>query len=330
MTRFNMSRRRVLATAATATIFLATPAVLRAQSYASRPIRIVVANTAGGANDLYARLIQPILEAELGQPVLVENRAGAAGNIGLAHARDAAPDGHTLFCSGASMMATAHTHRNAPGNPVGLFEHITMLVDSNFSFTIPAALGVSDYAAFRELVHANPGVYKHSTAGAGGSAHLQLELLKLNESLDMPAIHYKGAPDTMADLLTNQIQLANNSLLITEPHIKSGKLIPIFTAARDRETLIDGVPTSVELGISDVDLISSWYGLHAPKGTPDDILDQVHIAAVKAINMPGVIEKAKASSARVIGSSRLDFSIRMAADDAIFAQVAARTGIQVG
>lgn len=330
MTVFDPARRRLLKIAASTGALLAAPSILRAQSYATKPITIVVANSAGGLNDIFARLIQPALQAELGQPVVVENRAGAAGNIGLAHARDAAPDGHTLFCSGASMMATAHTHNTTPGNPVDLFEHVTMLVDGNFTFTTPAALGPRDYAQFKALVQANPGLYKHSTAGAGGSAHLQSELLKLNEGFDMPAIHYRGAPDTMTDLLANQIQLANNSILVTASHIQSGALIPLFTAGSQRETVAKGIPTSVELGIEGVDGISSWYALHAPKGTPEDVLDQVHAATLKALAAPDLVERANSAGMRVIGDSRAAFSARMQADDQLFAAIAKATGIRVG
>lgn len=330
MTRFHPTRRRFLAAAAATGALLAAPSILRAQSYATRPITIVVPNAAGGGNDLFARLIQPALQAELGQPVMVENRPGAAGNIGLAYARDAGPDGHTLFCSSSGMMATAHTHQNAPGNPVDLFEHVTMLAIGNFTFTIPASLGPKDYAAFRELVRANPGLYKHGTPGAGANIHLSAELLKLNEGLDMPAIHYKGAPDIMTDLLSNQIQMANNAISTTAAHIRAGTLVPIFTAGSERETEIEGIPTSVELGIADVDRINNWYALHAPKGTPEDILDQVHAAAVKAIGTQAAQEKARAAGMKLVGDSRVDFTARLKADDAIFASVAQATGIRVG
>lgn len=330
MRPFTPTRRGFLATAAATGALLAAPAILRAQSYASRPIALVVPNAAGGGNDLFARLIQPVLQEELGQPVLVENRPGAAGNIGLAYARDAAPDGHTLFCSSSGMMATAHTHQNAPGNPVDLFEHITMLVIGNFTFTIPASLGPKDYASFKELVLANPGQYKHGTPGAGANIHLSAELFKLNEGVDMPAIHYKGSADIMTDLLSNQIQMANNAISTTAPHIRAGTLIPIFTAGTERETEIDGIPTSVELGIKDVDRINNWYALHAPKGTPEDVLDQVHAATLKALATENAQEKARAAGMKTVGDSRADFLARMRADDAIFASVAQATGIRVG
>lgn len=330
MTRFDPARRRLLAVGAGAATLVAMPSILRAGSYATQPITIVVANPAGGVNDLLARLLQPALQAGLGQPVVVENRAGAAGNIGLAYARAAKPDGHTLFCSGASMMATAHTNRNSQGSAVDMFEHITMLTDGAYTFTIPAALGPRNYQEFRDLVRANASTYKHSTPGAGGSAHLQTELLKANEGLDMPAIHYKGAADTMTDLLTNQIQLANNSILVTAPHLRSGKLVAVFTAGSQRETVVEGIPTSVELGISGVDQISSWYGMHAPKGTPGNILDQIHAATLKGIASPDFAEKASSAGMRAIGDSRASFTARMQADDALFAAIAKSTGIRVG
>ncbi len=330
MTIIKPSRRGFLAGGVALGASLAAPSILRAQSYAARPVTVVVPNAAGGGNDLFARLIQPALQKELGQPVLVENRAGAAGNIGLAYARDAAPDGHTLFCSSSGMMATAHTHRSSPGNPVEILEHITMLVVGNFTFAVPALLGPKSYAEFRDLVRGEPGRFKHGTPGAGANIHLSAELLKLREKLDMPAIHYRGSADIMTDLLSNQIQMANNAISTTASHIRAGKLIPLFTAALERETELEGIPTSAELGIPDVDRINNWYALHAPKGTPEDILDQVHAATVKALNSPEALEKASGAGMKVVGDSRAAFTARMKSDDEIFASIARETGIRVG
>ena len=331
MSNYSAGRRRFLISAvATGGAMLAAPGLLRAQSYATRPVTIVVPNAAGGGNDLFARLIQPVLQQELGQPVLVENRAGAAGNIGLAYARDADPDGHVLFCSSSGMMATAHTHQNVPGNPVDILEHITMLVIGNFTFTIPATLGPKNWQEFSALAKSKPAELRHGTPGAGANIHLSAELLKLREGLDMQAIHYKGSPDIMTDLLSNQIQMANNAISTTASHIRAGSLVPLFTASQERETEIDGIPSSAELGIADVDRINNWYALHAPKGTPEEILTQVHAATIKALQRPEAVEKATAAGMKIVGDSRESFIARMQADDAIFASVAQATGIRVG
>ena len=330
MTISSLTRRGFLFTTAAAGATLAAPAILRAQSFATQPITIIVGNAAGGANDTLARLIQPTLQAELGQPVLVENRPGAAGNIGLGLALKAKPDGHTLFCSSSVMLATARTHVNAPGNPVEGLEHITMIGDGNFTYTAPAATGAKNYEEFKALVKASPGNFRHGTPGAGGNIHLSAELLNLREKLDMPAIHYKAAGDLITDLLSNQIQMAINAIQLTEPHIRSGKLVPLFTASKVRETRIEGIPTSVELGIPDMDHITNWFGLHAPKGTPEDIMAQLHAAAVKGVKAQTAVEKMTAGGWTPIGYSREDFKARLVSDDAIFGEVARETGIRIG
>jgi tripartite-type tricarboxylate transporter receptor subunit TctC len=331
MTAFRPTRRGFLAAAASAGAFLAAPSILRAQSYATRPVTIIVGNAAGGANDTLARLIQPILSDELGQPVLVENRPGAAGNLGLGLALEAEPDGHTLFCSSSVMLATAHTHVSAPGNPLEALEHITMIADGYFTFTTPAATGVKNYDEFKALVKSKPGELRHGTPGAGGNIHLSAELLKLREGLEIPAIHYKAAGDLITDLLTNQIQMAINSIQLTEPYIRSGQLVPLFTAGPVRETRVEGmIPTSVELGISDMERITIWFGLHAPKGTPEAALAEIHAATVKAVQSPEVVEKLEAGGWIPVGDSREAFTERMRGDDAIFAEVAQETGIRVG
>lgn len=325
-----MNRRHFMATTTAAGLVLASPGILRAQSYATKPVTIIVGNAAGGANDTLARLIQPALEETLGKPVVVENRAGAAGNIGLAAAMQAAPDGHTLFCSSSVMLATAHTHINAPGNPVDGLEHITMIGDGNFTYTVPAATGATDYASFKALVQDSPGKLRHGTPGAGGNIHLSAELLKLREGLDMPAIHYRAAGDLITDLLANQIQMAINAIQLTAPHLKSGKLVPLFTAGAKREMQVEGIPTSVELGIPDMERITNWFALHAPKGTPPDILDQIHTGAIAGINSAPAVEKMTAGGWTPIGNSREEFTARIIADNAIFAEVARDTGIRIG
>lgn len=323
-------RRHLLASGAALATMLAAPRITRAQSFATRPITIVVGNAPGGANDTLARLLQPAMEEALGQPVLVENRPGAAGNIGLAHAMQAKPDGHTLFCSSSVMLATAHTHVAAPGNPLQDLEHITMIGDGNFTYTAPAATGATDWESFQALVRQSPGSFRHGTPGAGGNIHLSAELLKLREELDMPAIHYRAAGDLITDLLSNQIQMAINAIQLTAPHLASGALVPLFTAGKMRETQVEGIPTSVELGIPDMDRITNWFALHAPKGTPDDVLAQIHAAAVKGIRSDVAVEKMRTGGWTPIGDSREDFTRRLISDDAIFAEVARTTGIRIG
>ncbi|MDE3831399.1 tripartite tricarboxylate transporter substrate binding protein (plasmid) [Sinorhizobium meliloti WSM1022] len=327
---FNLSRRSVLKVAAASVATLAAPSVLRAKSFATKPVTIIVGNAAGGANDTLARLLQPVLEAELGKPVLVENRPGAAGNLGLSLAMQAAPDGHTLFCSSSVMLATAHTHINSPGSPLEGLEHITMIGDGNFTYTAPTATGAKNYEEFRALVKGKPGEIRHGTPGAGGNIHLSAELLKLREKLDMPAIHYKAAGDLITDLLSNQIQLAINAIQLTEPHIRSGKLVPLFTAGKEREKRVEGVPTSVELGIKDMERITNWFALHAPKGTPESILAELHAASVKSIKSQPAVEKMTAGGWTPVGDSREAFTARLKSDDAIFGEVARETGIRIG
>jgi tripartite-type tricarboxylate transporter receptor subunit TctC len=330
MSTSSLTRRNFIVTTAAAGATLAAPSILRAQSFATHPITIIVANGAGGANDMLARLIQPVLQAELGQPVLVENRPGAAGNIGLAAAMQAKPDGHTLFCSSSVMLATAHTHLNAPGNPVEGLEHITMIGDGNFTYTTPAAAGAKNYQEYKALVKARPGSFRFGTPGAGGNIHLSAELLKLREGLDMSAIHYKTAGDLITDVLSNQIQMAINAIQLTEPHIRSGKLVPLFTAGKVRETRVEDIPTSVELGISDMERITNWFGLHAPKGTPEDILAQIHATTVKGVKSNTAVEKMTAGGWTPVGYSREEFAARLKSDDAIFGEVARETGIRIG
>ena len=308
---------------------VASPAVLRAQSFATRPVRMVVGNAAGGINDFMARLIAPIMAEEFGQPVVVDNRPGAAGNLGLGLAVRAAPDGHTLFASSSVMLATAHTHVSKPANPVTDLDHITMIGSGAFTFTYNANVPAQNYAEFVELAKREPGKLKHGTPGAGGNIHLAAELFKIRAGIQLTPVHYSSAGAILTDVLNNEIQLAINAIQLTAGHIRAGKLRPLFVASGEREAEVPEMPTSVELGLKDMDRITNWFGLHAPKGTPPGILRQIHAAAVKAIRAEDSGRRLAAGGFKPIGDSPEAFTARLVSDDKIFAEVAQTAAIRI-
>lgn len=329
MTDHFLSRRHLLGTAGALAGLVACPAVLRAQSYATKPIRLIVGNAAGGTNDASARLIAPVLAEELGQPVLVENRPGAAGNLGLGLAARAAPDGHTLFCSSSVMLATSHTHVNKPADPVADLEHITMLCDGFFTFSVNADVPARDYAGLLALAKSQPGKLKHGSPGAGGNIHLAAELFKLRAGVEMPAVHYSSAGAIITDVLQNQIQMCITGIQLTIGHINAGKLRGLFVASKEREQLLPSMPTSVELGIKDLERITNWFGLHAPKGTPAGALKQIQAATQKALKLDEVRSKLAAGGFKAIGDSSESFAARILSDDKVFAEAASASKVRI-
>jgi tripartite-type tricarboxylate transporter receptor subunit TctC len=328
MTILMIDRRKLLAGAGIAGAAVMAPAVLRAQSYAKKPVRIVVGNSAGGSNDILARMVAPVMAEELGQPVTVENRPGAAGGLGLSAVVNSAPDGHTLFCSSMAIVATRHTYANPVADPVTDLEHITTLGTADFVFNINADVPAKDLQEFIAYSKANPGKLKVGSPGQGGDIHLQGELFKLRTGIEMNTVHYSQVGALLNDVLTNQIQLALNAVRLVAPHIKAGKLRPLFVASKEREPQIPDVPTSAELGLKDLDVITTCFGMHAPQKTPQPILDQIYKATVKGIEVNR--EKLVGSGYKPLGDSPESFRARIDAFDRVFAEVAKAAHIKVG
>lgn len=315
-------RRTFLAGMAATGGLLAAPHVARAQSYATRPVRIIVQNAAGGSNDTLARFVAPTMEEYLGQPVIVENRPGAAGNIGFHAAMTAKPDGHTLLCSSVAILAAAHTSDNPPGNPVTDLEHITQLADGPFRFAINPDNGISNFDEFLAHMRANPGSLRHGTPGFGGNIHLLAEIFKNRAGIDMPAVHYNAVGNILTDLLGNEIQVGITGPHHTKPYIESGQLVPLMTTGPRPDPNFPEIPTAADVGLPDVQDFRNWFGLHAPKNTPQDILDQVYNAAQAALTNPDVIKGIEANNFVVKDTSPAEFAAAMKSEDALYAEAA--------
>lgn len=297
---------------------LALPrAQAQADDFPGRPLRIVVPFTPGSGTDAAARFFGERLSVALGQPVVVENKPGAAGNIGLETVIKAPPDGHTLFVSSSVMLASAHT-KAAGLDPVDGLEHVSMICDGYFVFSVNETVRAGTLAEFVALAKRAPGTINYGTPGAGGNIHVAGELFKLRTGIDIVPIHYKSAGALTADLIANQIQMSIQGLAIIGPHIRTGKARPLMIASRERDRQFPEIPTSVELGIADLDSVTNWFGLHAPKGTPAPIVRTLHTLAVEAVANPAVREKLVAGGFVPVGSSPDEFRARISRDYRIF------------
>lgn len=322
MTSFKLTRRTFLAGTAAAGGLLAMPSIVRAQSYANRPVTIIVANAAGGSNDTLARFIAPVMEQTLGQPVLVENRPGAATNIGFAAVLNSKPDGHTVLCSSAAILAAAHTTENAPGNPVTDLEHVTIIADGAFRLVINAQNGIENYDQFIEYAKANPGALRHGTPGFGGNIHLLAEIFKNRAGIDMPAIHYNSVGNILTDLLGNEIQVGITGPHLTTPYIEEGQLVGLATTGAQPDADYPDLPRTINL-VPDVEKFRNWFGLHLPKGTDAEIVNQIYDAAMVALADENVVKGIKANNFLVGGITPAEFAQTMIDEDAVYAEGAA-------
>ncbi|WP_395699632.1 tripartite tricarboxylate transporter substrate binding protein BugE [Aquabacterium sp.] len=276
-----MKRRQVLLGAAVGSF----PLAMFAQS---KVLRLVVPFPPGGATDIVARAIGEPLGRDLGMPVLVDNRAGAGGSIGMAEVARAAPDGMTLG------LATMSTHgvnpavyKKLPYDAVKDFAPVAELVKAPAVLVVPASLGVKDYAGFIRLVKAQPGKYSYASAGVGTISHMWAELFKSTTGAFMVHIPYRGAAPALNDLLAGQVQAYFDQLASALPHIRAGRLKALAVSWPAHVEALPAVPTFAELALASNNL-PSWFGLVAPAGTPMPMVRRLYGAVQKALADPAL------------------------------------------
>jgi tripartite-type tricarboxylate transporter receptor subunit TctC len=329
MSGTKVSRRGFMAASTGLGVALACPSIVRAASYATQPIRLFVGTGAAGTNDLVARLIAPVLKEELGQPVLVENRPGAATTLALGLVSKARPDGHTLLVSSGAAVAVHVTSVTKPADLIKDLSHVGMICDGAYTYAVNAQVAAKDAKGFIELLKKEPGKIRYGGTGPGGTIHLSGELFCLRTGTKMTVVQYTNAGMRASDLLANETQLGIGGIGVLGQHIKSGALRGLFVAGEQREPLFPDLPTSVELGIKDLESITNWFGLHGPKGMPDQIVRQLNAALAKAIAHTEVRNVLGANGMFVSGGPPEALVARMNKDHKVLSEVAEAANIRV-
>ncbi|GMV56282.1 MAG: hypothetical protein AMXMBFR6_20870 [Betaproteobacteria bacterium] len=275
-----------------AAIFLASlPWVAKAQNYPSKPIRLLVPYSSGGGTDIMARAAAQKLSESLGQPIVVENRLGAGGNIAAEAVAKAAPDGYTLFFGATGPLAINPTlYAKLPFDPVKDFAPIGLVGTLPLFLVVPAshpAQSVKDFIAFSK---ARPGQLNYASAGVGGTTHLAMELFKATAGLDIVHVPYKGTTAGMADMLAGNIQVMFDGWVGTVPQVRTGKLRYLGVATSKRSSFATELPTVAEQGFPGFEA-SVWYGLLAPAGTPRDIVNKLSVELAKVMALPELRER---------------------------------------
>ena len=272
-----MTQRRSLLVAPL--LALALPA--RSQTLFNRPIRIVIPVVAGGAVDAALRTLSPRLSAELGQPVVLDNRPGGAGVLASEIAARAAPDGHTLLLGTVGVMAVNPSlFKSLPADPVRDFSPISLLVHVTNLLAVPADRGWTSVAALVAALRASPGRLNYGSAGIGAAGHLAGALLDHLARTEAVHIPYRGGGQLITDLISGKLDYAFATAATVLPHIESGRLRALAVPTEHRSRLVPNVPSMAEAGVPGY-AINNWYGLSAPKGTPTPVVDALN-AAVRA------------------------------------------------
>lgn len=262
----------------------------QAQIYPSKPIRVIVPFAPGGSTDIIARLVTQRMSQELGQPIVVENKAGAGGAIGAAEGARAAPDGYTLSIATVSTMAVlpACRPKDLPYNPLKDFQPVTNFANTANVISVNPKFPAKDFKGFVEELKNNPGKYSYGSSGTCSVLHLFGEAFRIATGTDIVHVPYKGSGPALADAVAGQVEILFDNLPSSMPQIQNGKLRPLAIAWNQRIESIKDVPTLAEVGYPQLNQ-PVWYGLLAPAGTPMAVVNRLRDAAVAALKDPKVV-----------------------------------------
>jgi tripartite-type tricarboxylate transporter receptor subunit TctC len=314
------SRRRLLAAAALLALPFATGSAL-AQSWPDKPIRMVVGFAPGGFTDVLARLLGQKLSERLGQPVVVENKPGAAGTLGADLVAKSKPDGYTLLLAHSNSNSVAPSlYPKLPYDVVKDFTPIIPVANTPLLLTVNANVPAKDVKEFIALARSKPGGLRYASSGGGSAQHLAAERFQLATGTEMTHIPYKGSGQAIVDLLSGQVELNFESPPNVMSHAKAGKLRLLAITSNKRSPLLPDVPTMAEAGVKNAEMLQ-WFAVMGPAKLPADIARRLNSEIAAILKQPDVVEKIASQGGEIMGGSSADFARFIAADSAAFARL---------
>ena len=317
-----MQRRTLVATGAA--LCLGAGGAAWAQTYPSKPVRLVVPFAPGGTTDIVARVVSEKIIAALGQTMIVENKAGGGGSVGANEIAKAAPDGYSLG------MATVSTTAANPAinpklsyNPITDFTPIINVAATPNVIAVHPSFPARDYKGFIAELKQHPGKYSFASSGTGGIGHLQMELFKNLSGTFVTHIPYRGAGPALNDTVAGQVPMIFDNMPSALPFIKDGRLIAIVVAAPQRLTQLPNVPTFKEVGLEPVNRMA-YYGIYGPKGLPKEVVDKVNSAVRKTLEDPAVKKRIEDTGSLIVANTPEQFAAQIAAEFEVYKQVVAK------
>ncbi len=296
--------------------------------YPSRPVKLVVGFPAGGPADIFGRTFAQALTANLGQQVIVENKSGVGGVLGIDAVAKATADGYTLgFNNQGSVAMAPFALSTMPFNPQKDLALITTVVKVPEVVVVNPSLPVNSLAELVAYAKANPGKINFGSAGAGGITHLACELLKAEAHVDLLHVPYKGAAPAVSDLLGGQVQMGIFDVPVVLPHIKSGKFKALAVTSAKRAPPLPEVPTTAEVGYPKV-ISDNWYGLVAPAATSPAVLKRIHDAAIAALHSPALLEQFSKVSGIASPSTPQEYAAFLAEEQARWSTIIKAIGFK--
>ena len=291
-----------------------------AQDYPSKSIRLIVPFAAGGAVGAVARVLSTPLSASLGQSIVIDNRGGAGGIIGMDAVAKAQPDGYTLLLAHSGLTYMPGLYRKLPFDPAADFDGVVTAVSGTY---VLAATNEAPFKTVTELVDyakANPGRLSYGSAGIGSTLHLAAEFFKRAAGIDVIHIPYKGAAQATTDLVGGQLQMMFGPAVAILPLAQAGKIRALAVTSTRRSALAPDLPTMIESGVSGFE-VAGWYGLAAPAGTPKDVVGKLNAAANGALAQPELVEQFRLQGYEPLGGTPEDMNALIKADVARWTKI---------
>ena len=299
-----------------------------AQTYPNRPIRLIAPFVPGGPTDIVARVVAQKLGDNVKQTVVVDNRGGAGGSVGMQLAAASPPDGYTLVLgSSGNLAVNPALDPHLPYHPLRDFQPLTQTTSGPQILVVPVSLPAKTVQDFIALAKAKPGQLNYASGGSGTTTHLGVELFKLAAGVNIVHVPYKGTGQALTDVMTGQVQMMMSSALPALPHVKSGKLRGLAVTSAKRTAAYPELPTLSESGLPGFET-TSWHGLLLPAKTPKAVSDRVHAELVKALTSPDVKERFASLGMDTIASSQSDFSAYIKSESRKWDKVIRTIGIK--
>ncbi|WP_394790942.1 tripartite tricarboxylate transporter substrate binding protein BugE [Rhodoferax sp.] len=311
-----MYRRTILAFS-----LFAAAGTAMAQVYPSKPIKLQVPFAPGGTTDIIARTIAEPLAHALGQPVIVENKAGGGGIIGANETAKATPDGYSLgIATVSTVAANPAINPKTPYNPLTDFTPIINIAATPNIIAVTPSFPAKDYKSFIAELKKSPGKYSFASSGTGTIQHLQMELFKSKTGTFMTHIPYRGAGPALNDTVAGQVAMILDNLPSTLPFVQANRLVPIVVAAPQRLAILPNVPTFKEVGLEPVNRLA-FYGIYGPKGLPREVVDKVNAGVRKALEDPAVRKRIEDTGSIIVANTPEQFAEQIKAEFEVYKKV---------
>jgi tripartite-type tricarboxylate transporter receptor subunit TctC len=309
-------------------LMLSTPIAVAQDAYPSRGIRMVIDTSPGGVTDLFGRLMAEGLSQKLGQPVFVDNKPGASGNVAIDFLVRSSPDGYTLMtASGGGMVVKPFLEKGLTFDVMNDLTPVFNIAETAHILVVPPTVPAKDIAEFIAYAKAQPKPLHYGSAGFGSPPHLSMELFAQAAGLKMVHVPYKGVGGAMPDLLAGRVQAMSMALGSARPYLKDARLRPLAAGARQRLRSLPDVPTSAEVGVPGWEM-SAWFGLFVPRGTPPEIVRLLNERLQGLLEEPKTGQRLLEVGADPIGGSAESFAERYRADHRMWGEFIKETGIK--